>query len=172
MIWYGMVWYAMLCYGVMWYSMVYGMVWYGMLWCGMVWCGMAWYGMIYWCAMDYGIVWYGVVLYGIIWYGILYSMVYGQSLTSLLANTPALIENTINYTNTCSSTLVIQVVQLSNAALQYHVYQLHDGGPSSEELEDDISAANHWLMPAGITFDCKLSLRMHGIQDYCMSITY
>ena len=41
-----------------------------------------------------------------------------------------------------------QGADLSNSSLQFYVYQLHDGGPSSEELEDDISAANHWLLPA------------------------
>ena len=44
----------------------------------------------------------------------------------------------------------VQVVQLSKASLSFHVYQLHDDEPGSEELEDDISAANHWMLPAGI----------------------
>lgn len=46
--------------------------------------------------------------------------------------------------------------------LQFHVYQLHDGGPSTEELEDDISAANHWLLPSGIIFNENL-LRVKAV---------
>lgn len=33
--------------------------------------------------------------------------------------------------------------------LRYHVYQLHDGGHGYEELEDDISAPDNWLLPTG-----------------------
>lgn len=41
-----------------------------------------------------------------------------------------------------------QGIDFSNFTIHFHVYQLHDGGPSTEELEDDISAANHWLLPS------------------------
>jgi len=28
------------------------------------------------------------------------------------------------------------------------VFQLHEDGPASEELEEEISAASHWLLPS------------------------
>lgn len=35
------------------------------------------------------------------------------------------------------------------AELQYHIYQLHQDGPQTEELEDeDLAAASHWILPA------------------------
>ena len=41
------------------------------------------------------------------------------------------------------------MINLATAKLHIHVFQLHDDGPASEELEDDdLSAANHWLLPA------------------------
>eukprot|EP00058_Branchiostoma_floridae_P019450 XP_002604940.1 hypothetical protein BRAFLDRAFT_58489 [Branchiostoma floridae] len=38
---------------------------------------------------------------------------------------------------------------LYDANLLLHVFQLHEGGPGSEEVDDDdnVSAASHWLMP-------------------------
>jgi len=39
---------------------------------------------------------------------------------------------------------------LKNSKLAIHVFQLHDDGPATEELEEDIAAANHWLLPCGI----------------------
>jgi hypothetical protein len=57
--------------------------------------------------------------------------------------------------------------------LQFHIYQLHDGGPGSEELEDDISAANHWLLPAGTVLRLprggggQISPRPAGIKFDC-----
>lgn len=30
------------------------------------------------------------------------------------------------------------------------MFQLHDDGPATEELEEDIAAANHWLLPSGL----------------------
>ncbi|XP_078690105.1 pachytene checkpoint protein 2 homolog [Branchiostoma floridae x Branchiostoma belcheri] len=38
---------------------------------------------------------------------------------------------------------------LFDANLLLHVFQLHEGGPGSEEVDDDdnVSAASHWLMP-------------------------
>lgn len=52
----------------------------------------------------------------------------------------------VNDTDYISKTA--QGVHFSNVTLHFHVYQLYDGGPSTEELEDDISAANHWLLPS------------------------
>ncbi|XP_046843692.1 pachytene checkpoint protein 2 homolog [Xenia sp. Carnegie-2017] len=40
-----------------------------------------------------------------------------------------------------------KIIDLKKVMLKYHVYQLHDGGPGYEELEDDISAADNWLLP-------------------------
>ncbi|XP_074646252.1 pachytene checkpoint protein 2 homolog [Tubulanus polymorphus] len=41
-----------------------------------------------------------------------------------------------------------QGIDLDKANLQIHVFQLHDDGPSAEELDDeDLAAANHWLLP-------------------------
>ena len=38
---------------------------------------------------------------------------------------------------------------MNSADLRYHVYQLHQGGAESEELEDeDLAAANHWILPS------------------------
>jgi len=45
---------------------------------------------------------------------------------------------------------------LKNSKLAIHVFQLHDDGPATEELEEDIAAANHWLLP------CE---DFHGIWD-------
>ena len=35
----------------------------------------------------------------------------------------------------------------------FHVYQLHEDSPTSEELEEEehITAAHHWLLPSGTT---------------------
>lgn len=49
--------------------------------------------------------------------------------------------------------LLLNVVfqsNLRNCKLAIHVFQLHDDGPATEELEEDIAAANHWLLPCGI----------------------
>ena len=34
----------------------------------------------------------------------------------------------------------------------FHVYQLHEDSPTSEELEEEehITAAHHWLLPSGM----------------------
>lgn len=44
---------------------------------------------------------------------------------------------------------LLQLVNFSKANLHLHVHQLHQGGPVSEELdeEDDITAAQHWILP-------------------------
>lgn len=48
--------------------------------------------------------------------------------------------------------ILLQFVNLSKANLYLHVYQLHQGGPVSEELdeEDDITAAQHWILPCSV----------------------
>ena len=51
--------------------------------------------------------------------------------------------------------LLLNVVfqsNLRNCKLAIHVFQLHDDGPATEELEEDIAAANHWLLPCGIYY--------------------
>ncbi len=43
----------------------------------------------------------------------------------------------------------LQVLDLSECALNIHVYQLQEDGPGQEELDDeDLAAANHWLLPS------------------------
>ncbi|XP_053401718.1 pachytene checkpoint protein 2 homolog isoform X1 [Mercenaria mercenaria] len=40
-------------------------------------------------------------------------------------------------------------IDLSVATLHYHVFQLQEGGPGMEELEDeDLAAASHWILPS------------------------
>ncbi|KAL9975130.1 hypothetical protein ACROYT_G012248 [Oculina patagonica] len=50
----------------------------------------------------------------------------------------------------CDTELVSKDRQsnLKNCKLAIHVFQLHDDGPATEELEEDIAAANHWLLPS------------------------
>ncbi|EDO30919.1 predicted protein [Nematostella vectensis] len=51
----------------------------------------------------------------------------------------------------CDTDLVLverKAIDLQSCKLAIHVFQLHDDGPASEELEDEITAANHWLLPA------------------------
>jgi len=41
---------------------------------------------------------------------------------------------------------------LSKSSLTIHIFHLNEEGPSSENLEEDnedIIAANHWVLPAG-----------------------
>jgi len=41
---------------------------------------------------------------------------------------------------------------LSKSSLSLHIFHLNEEGPSSENLEEeneDIIAANHWVLPAG-----------------------
>ncbi|XP_020894104.1 pachytene checkpoint protein 2 homolog [Exaiptasia diaphana] len=55
----------------------------------------------------------------------------------------------------CDTELVARetkAIDLQNCKLAIHVFQLHEDGPASEELEEEISAANHWLLPS-IEFD-------------------
>nr|QIC49979.1 putative pachytene checkpoint protein 2 [Actinia equina] len=41
-----------------------------------------------------------------------------------------------------------KAIDLQNCKLAIHVFQLHEDGPASEELEEEISAASHWLLPS------------------------
>ena len=43
------------------------------------------------------------------------------------------------------------MVEFGTARLVVHVFQLHEEGPASEELDAscDMSAANHWMLPNG-----------------------
>ena len=44
----------------------------------------------------------------------------------------------------------VQAIDLCQAGLHLHVFQLSTDGPAMEELEDeDMAAASHWLLPAG-----------------------
>ena len=44
---------------------------------------------------------------------------------------------------------IFQTIDFSTASLLYHVYQLQEGGPGMEELEDeDLAAASHWILPS------------------------
>ena len=46
-------------------------------------------------------------------------------------------------------TFILQAFDLNCAELRYHIYQLHQGGPETEELEEeDLAAANHWILPS------------------------
>lgn len=48
-------------------------------------------------------------------------------------------------------------INLTGNNLHLHVYQLHDDGPGTEELDDEeLAAANHWLLP---------STDFHGMWD-------
>lgn len=46
-----------------------------------------------------------------------------------------------------------QPIDLSMCNIELYVFQLNEDGPSSENLEEEtenIVAANHWVLPAGI----------------------
>ena len=54
---------------------------------------------------------------------------------------------------------------MNDVRLELHVFQLHSDGPAEEELDDeDLAAANHWLLPAtdfsglweSLIFDSKI----------------
>lgn len=50
----------------------------------------------------------------------------------------------------CSS---LQAINLSKCSLSIHIFHLGEEGPSAENLEaedENIVAANHWVLPAGI----------------------
>ena len=43
-----------------------------------------------------------------------------------------------------------QVISFDKCELKIHVFKLYEEGPANEEIEDDdISAASHWVLPAG-----------------------
>ena len=49
----------------------------------------------------------------------------------------------------CMHSYVQVGLNLADARLEVHVYQLQDDGPAQEELDDeDLAAASHWLLPA------------------------
>lgn len=55
-------------------------------------------------------------------------------------------------TKPLSYVLFLQTISLAEASFAVHVFQLHDDGPATEDIndqEDDIAAANHWLLPSG-----------------------
>lgn len=46
-----------------------------------------------------------------------------------------------------------QPIDLGACTVTLHVFQLNEGGPSSETLEEEsenITAASHWVLPAGV----------------------
>lgn len=46
-----------------------------------------------------------------------------------------------------------QPIDLGACTVVLHVFQLNEGGPSSETLEEEsenITAASHWVLPAGV----------------------
>ena len=46
--------------------------------------------------------------------------------------------------------LIFQVISFDKCELKIHVFKLFEEGPANEEIEDDdISAASHWVLPAG-----------------------
>ena len=52
---------------------------------------------------------------------------------------------------------ILQHIHLSGDHVRIHVYCLSDEGPSQEELdEEDLAAANHWMLP---------STDFHGLWD-------
>ena len=57
---------------------------------------------------------------------------------------------------------------LKNCKLAIHVFQLHDDGPATEELEEDIAAANHWLLPCGTYYTlCLTAFSLCPYQSEC-----
>lgn len=45
--------------------------------------------------------------------------------------------------------MIFQTIDLRTTKLHLHVFQLHEDGPGSEELDgEDLAAANHWLLPS------------------------
>ncbi|XP_020932198.1 pachytene checkpoint protein 2 homolog isoform X1 [Sus scrofa] len=69
-----------------------------------------------------------------------------------------------------------QPIDLSTCTVALHVFQLNEGGPSSENLEEEtenIIAANHWLLPAAefhglwdsLVYDAEV--KSHGTLGVC-----
>lgn len=59
-----------------------------------------------------------------------------------------------------------QPLDLEKCSLSIHVFALNDDGPSTLTLEEDeeLSAANHWLLPAGDA-DRRGKYLLHLISD-------
>ncbi|PFX21678.1 Pachytene checkpoint protein 2-like [Stylophora pistillata] len=74
--------------------------------------------------------------------------VYGD--TTFTEFTDGFLTEHVKAVSVCDTDLVSKERQsnLKNCKLAIHVFQLHDDGPATEELEDDIAAANHWLLPS------------------------
>lgn len=51
---------------------------------------------------------------------------------------------------------IIQPIDLNSCAIFIHIFTLNEDEPSTLSLADDeeLSAANHWLLPAGDTGHC------------------
>lgn len=74
--------------------------------------------------------------------------VYGD--TAFTEFTDGFLTEHVKSVSVCDTDLVSKERQsnLKNCKLAIHVFQLHDDGPATEELEEDIAAANHWLLPS------------------------
>nr|XP_058971298.1 pachytene checkpoint protein 2 homolog [Pocillopora verrucosa] len=74
--------------------------------------------------------------------------VYGD--TTFTEFTDGFLTEHVKSVSVCDTDLVSKERQsnLKNCKLAIHVFQLHDDGPATEELEEDIAAANHWLLPS------------------------
>lgn len=53
--------------------------------------------------------------------------------------------------NTYYNLFATQPLDLKNCSLSVHIFTLNEDGPSTLSLEEDeeLSAANHWLLPTG-----------------------
>lgn len=82
--------------------------------------------------------------------------VYGD--TTFMEFTDDFLTEHVKSVSVCDTEMVSKDRQgnLKNCKFAIHVFQLHDDGPATEELEEDIAAANHWLLP---------SEDFHGIWD-------
>lgn len=82
--------------------------------------------------------------------------VYGD--TTFMEFTDGFLTEHVKSVSVCDTEMVSKDRQgnLKNCKFSIHVFQLHDDGPATEELEEDIAAANHWLLP---------SEDFHGIWD-------
>lgn len=78
--------------------------------------------------------------------------------TTFMDFTDGFLTEHVKSVSVCDTEMVSKDRQgnLKNCKFAIHVFQLHDDGPATEELEEDIAAANHWLLP---------SEDFHGIWD-------